>query len=791
MKLPLSWIKDYVDITEDIDTLCKKMVDVGLEIEEVVYLGEKVTNVKVCRIQEITQHPNAERLLCCKVDIGGEIIPIVTNDHNVKVGDKVPVALHNANLANGLHITKGKMRGEESWGMFCGGEELGINGDMYPNADADGVLILKSEAVIGQDIRKEVGIDDYVIDVSVPANRQDCNSVLGLSREIAVALGKTCRKPDVSFSENDVDTKDLVNVRVLATDICKGYYMQGLTDVKIEKSPLWLTCRLAKVGLRGINNIVDITNYVLFEIGQPMHAFDYKDILDKTIVVRRADDGEKIVPLDGKEYVLNNDDLVIADNNRAVGLAGIMGGVNSGIKDDTGCVLFESASFARMNVRRTSRKLGLRSDSSARFEKGIETYTNNLGLSRALHLAEELGCGKVTRGRIGYGETAENKTITCSLNKIESLLGISIPNESIIKILDSLEINAEIENGTITCVVPPYRDDIVRDCDIVEELIRVYGYDNISGTLLENSQITCGGKSEINMDVDKLKNILTGLRYDECIFYPFGGKDLFAKANVQITDNTKYIKLLNPIGEELSMMNRELAPNMLQCVSLNLSRNNGALRLFEVGKVYLADELPLNKLPYEQLRLSMCATETDFDSFRQDVLQVVRTFTSDNIKLERASSSILHPGISADIIINNEKIGYFGKIHPKVSGNFDIETGCMYAELCLDKLFEFKCREFKFEPFAKYPSVTRDFAFLCDEDVAAQDILDEFCSYNLVECAELFDVYRSEQLGKGKKSLAVSVVLRDKNKTLQEKDVEKLINKVLKNIMEKFGVKLR
>ena len=288
MKLPLSWLKDYVDITEDIETLCKKMVDIGLEIEEVVYLGENVTNVKVCKIVEINRHPNADKLLCCKVDIGNEIIPIVTNDHNVKVGDKVPVALHGANLHNGLHITKGKMRGEESFGMFCGSEELGINADMYPNADTDGVLILRSSAVVGEDVRKEVGIDDYILDVSVTANRQDCNSVLGLAREVAVALGKTCKEPDVSYTETSGLTADLVDVKVKATDICKGYYMQGLTDVKIGKSPLWITSRLAKVGLRSINNLVDITNYVLFEIGQPMHAFDYNDISDKCIIVRRA-----------------------------------------------------------------------------------------------------------------------------------------------------------------------------------------------------------------------------------------------------------------------------------------------------------------------------------------------------------------------------------------------------------------------------------------------------------------------------------------------------------------------
>lgn len=791
MKLPLSWLKDYVDVTEDIDTLCKKMVDIGLEIEEVVYLGEKVTNVKVCQIVEISQHPNAERLLCCKVDIGGEIIPIVTNDHHVKVGDKVPVALHGANLANGLHITKGKMRGEESWGMFCGAEELGINADMYPNADVEGVLVLQDSAQVGADIRAEVGIDDYVLDVSVTANRQDCNSVLGLAREVAVALGKTCREPDVSYCESDVATTDLVKVDVQATDICKGYYMQGVTDVKIEKSPLWLTSRLAKVGLHGINNLVDITNYVLYEIGQPMHAFDYADINEQNIVVRRAMDGEKIIPLDGKEYTLQNDDLVIADKTRAVGLAGIMGGANSGIKNETNCVLFESATFARANIRRTGRRLGLRSDSSARFEKGIETYTNNLGLSRALHLVEQLGCGKVTYGRISVGEVATSRQISFDKKRIVNLLGIKIPDAQILSILGSLNIETTIDGNTVNCVVPPYRDDIARDCDIIEELIRVYGYDNITGTLMEKSRITCGGKTSVDKQIDTLKSVLNGLRYNECIFYPFAGKTLFEKASTQPIDDNLYIKVKNPIGEELSMMNRSLAPNMLQCVALNLSRNNKQLRLFEVGNVYIADKLPLEQLPTEQKRISICATEVMFDDFRSDVLQAVRCITDGQIKLTRSQVDLLHPGISADVIIEGIDVGHFGKIHPQIAANFDIEVDCWYAELYLDKLLEFARGEIRYQTFAKFPSVSRDFAFLCDEDVAAQDVLDEFLSLPLVESAELFDVYRGEKLGKGKKSLAITVVFRDRNKTLQDTDIEKQSGRALRALKEKYNVVLR
>lgn len=791
MKLPLSWIKEYVDVTEDIQTLCKKMVDIGLEIEEVVYLGEKVANVVVCQIVDIAQHPNAERLLCCKVDIGGQIIPIVTNDHNVKVGKKVPVALHNANTANGLHITKGKMRGEESFGMFCGPEELGITADYYPNADVDGVLILQDDAVVGEDIRKVVGIDDYVLDVCVTSNRQDCNSVLGLAREVAVALGKTCNELDVSYTECNVKTADLVNVQVQDADLCPAYFMQGVVDVKIEKSPLWMTSRLAKVGLHGINNFVDITNYVLYEIGQPMHAFDHADISDNTIIVRRAKDGEKIIPLDGKEYDLTTEDVVIADNNRAVGLAGIMGGANSGIKDTTTTVLFESASFARGNIRRTSRRLGLRSDSSARFEKGVESSTNILGLNRALHLVEQLGAGKITKCPYCIGKMPQNKTIVFEQSRIEKLLGITIEEGRIVSILQSLNIQTTVENGTVTCIVPPYRDDISRDCDIIEELIRVYGYDNITGTLMEKSRITSGGKTEKHVFCDKVRTVLTGLRYNECIFYPFGGASLFEKASVNPIDESKYIRVKNPIGEELSLMARDLAPNMLQCVGLNVSRKNSNLKLFEIGKVYLADSLPLTQLPTEEQRVSICATDVTFENFRDDVLQVIYAFTNSGVTLARCENNCLHPGICAEVIIDGESCGVFGKIHPQVASNFDIQTDCYYAELCIDKLLAHKRGAIKFSPISKFPSVTRDFAFVCDEDVAVQNVLDEFLSLPLVESATLFDVYRGEQVGKGKKSIAISVVFTDTNKTLQDKEIEKQSGKALRQIQEKYGVVLR
>ena len=795
MKAPLSWIKEYVDITEDMDTLCKRMVSIGLEIEEVQYLGDKVKNVVVCQIKSIKQHPNADRLRCCEVDIGDNIIPIVTNATNVKEGDKVPVALHDSYIADGTHITKGKMRGEPSDGMFCGIEELGITADWYDVPDEHGVLVLNADAVIGQDIRKEVGLDDYVIDVAVTSNRQDCNSVYGLAREIAVALGKQVRPLELDVVSDHSDNIDkYVDVRVEAQDLCPDYHMQGVKDVVIQKSPVWMTRRLAKVGLRGINNFVDITNYVLMEVGQPMHAFDYQYIKDKHIVVRRARQGETIVALDGKEYSLNENNLVIADNNDAVGLAGIMGGLDSGIKDSTTAVMFEAARFAKDNIRHSSRQLGLRSDSSARFERGIDSYTTVCGLNRALNLVNRLQCGTVIGGQIAVS-TSDNapKVVSFDKKRIKQLLGITISDKRIKQILESLQFGVAIEGKTVTVTVPPYRVDIDRDCDIIEELIRVYGYDNIKGTMMQRSHITKGGKSKLDKSMDSCRNMLCGLRYDECIFYPFAGEALYNKLSIDGKfDLNGAIRLSNPLGEELSLMNISLVPNMMQCVALNHSRKNYNVRLYELGKVYIANSLPLSQLPLEKNRLCMAASEdTDFDTFKKDVLQVVYTFVK-SVKLVRSNAEYLHPGMSADILVGDRLLGSIGKLHPTCAKQFEMARDVYVADIDYDALMELNTDSFVFRNIPKFPSIQRDFALVMDEQVPVQDILDDFSTLcPLSESVKLFDIYRSEKLGADKKSLAISVVFRAKDRTLADSDIEKQVKRCLSTLEERYGAVLR
>lgn len=793
MKAPISWLKEYVDINVDIDTLCKAMVSIGLEIEEVINLADTVKGIVVGKVLTVEAHPDADRLNCLTIDIGNGVIPIVTNDKNVVVGNLVPVALDKAVLADGTVIKAGKMRGQPSLGMLCGLEELGINTAMYHTDNKDGVLILRDNAIVGQNIIDVVGLNDYIIDVAVTSNRQDCNSIYGLAREVAVALGGTVKPIDISYNTIDRQTTDYIAVDIQDSKLCPNYYMQGLVDVNIKPSPEWMTRRLYKCGHNAINNIVDITNYCLVEVGQPMHAFDYRYLPDKTIVVRRATNGEKLVALDNKEYTLNSNNLVIANKTTPIGLAGIMGGADSGIKEDTSIVMFESARFARENIRHSSRDLSLRSDSSARFEKGIDAYTTDLGLSRALHLVEKLGCANILGGRIdGTGYKPATTTITFDTSRIKQLLGIDIDDNKVIQILSSLQFDATIKDGIISCVVPPYRDDCTRDCDIIEEIIRVYGYDNIVGTMMNNSHITKGGKSEFGIFVDNIKQLLVHSKYSEAIFYPFAGKMLYDKLTINNDyDVSTNIRLLNPIGEELSLMNKTLVANMLQCFANNHSKKNTSLKMFECGKVYLTNSLPLASLPTENNRLCIAVSGADYDTIRNVVLSIIDMIRV-QCKFVRSQCSYLHPGISADIVVDKVTVGCFGKLHPKVASNFDLLTDTYVADIDMDRLYSAKCDSFQFEHLSKLQPVKRDIAVVVAEDIGVQDIADCVQNSNkLIAQAVVFDVFRSDMIGSGNKSVALSVTIAPKDNTLSDKEIDKIMTRAIDILKTEFGAVLR
>ena len=791
MKAPLSWLKEYVDIDIDIDTLCQKLVNIGLEVEEVTYLAEGIKNVVVGRIEKIEKHPDADRLKVCQVNIGSQMVQIITAAPNVNEGDVVPVALHNSDLPCGKHITKGKLRGLLSEGMMCGGEELGINNDVYPTAEIDGICILNSDEPLGAPIEKVLGLDDYLLDVSITANRPDSGSIYGLAREVAVALGKKCRPIDTTFVvDSDKKTSDIVEVEVLAKDLCPNYYMSVVDEVKIQPSPMWLTRRLHAVGLRGINNMVDITNYVLTELGQPMHAFDYDNITDKTIIVRRANDGETIVPLDGKTYTLNNNVLVIADKTRAVGLAGIMGGSNSGIKEKTSAIAFEAAKFARENIRHNSRSLGLRSDSSARFEKGVDACTTALGLDRALHLVQQLKCGRVLSGRISIDTPAPQKIVTFDFSEIERLLGIEIDKKIVISILQNLNIDTTITDKVVALCQKSVKNE--RTCDIIEEIIRVYGYDNITSTLLENSTITHGGKTVKSLSVDLLKTHLVGMGYRETVTYSFGGKLLFDKFTVdKEADLAKNIRVLNPLGDELSIMRTQLAPSLLDVTANNMTKNDEEINLFEVSKVYLAKSLPLTELPQEQLNLCMVEVNDDFYSLKDNLLSILDAYGVE-YRLERSKNSSLHSGISADIYVGERYLGYVGQLHPIVAKKFDFSRKVHVAEINFDLLYELKNQKIKCQQLPKFPAIDRDFALVMNDEVPVQSIIDTI-EQNCPLCVavNVFDIYKGEQIQTNQKSVALSVKFLDKQRTLKDSDIDPQIAKCLLELKSKFNAVLR
>ncbi|MEG2086332.1 MAG: phenylalanine--tRNA ligase subunit beta, partial [Clostridia bacterium] len=575
--------------------------------------------------------------------------------------------------------------------------------------------------------------------------------------------------------------------------LCPNYNMQVVTDVKVERSPLWLTRRLNAVGLRGNNNIIDITNYVLMEIGQPMHAFDQKDIRDNTIIVRRAEENEKITPFDKKEYTLNSDVLVIADKNRAVGIAGIMGGVNSGIKNDTTTVAFESAKFLKENIRRTSRLLNLRSDSSARYEKGVDAYTAKFALNRALHLIEELKCGKIVSGKIEIGEETHKRTIEFPLSRIEWLLGIVVPNDEIVKILTNLHINTTINNGNLICGIPEYREDLEQDCDIIEEIIRVYGYDNIIPTLLKKASITKGGETEKQKRTHRMKALFVGEGYQEISTYSFGGNSMYEKLNLDENSllNNR-IKLKNALGEEFSIMRTTLIGNMLNIIQSNLNKKNSDLKLFEYGRCYYPKQLPLLELPDEvnMLSIGLCGKKYDFYTIMEMIKLMLNEF---NIKytIVRSSVSYLHPGVSADIYVDDFKLGYVGKLHPSVKSNFNIDKEVYVAELNFDAISNHSKLYEKYIPFGRYPTSTRDLALIIDNNILSDDIKNCIANISdLIMNVELFDVYNNIGLI-GKKSYAYSITFGCSDRTLKDSEVDSCVAEILETLENKFDAKIR
>ena len=795
MLAPLSWLKDFVDIDVTPEELEKKLFGCGFEVEEVIRYGDKIDKVVTCKILEITQHPNAERLRICRVDAGKYgILQIITNAKNVNVGDIVPVAVDGATLATGDRITSGELRGEKSYGMFCGGEEIGIDDNFYDGASGDGVLVFKDDFPLGEEVRDLLGLKDYVFDISVLANRPDCQSVFGIAREIACALGKPLKLPALDFNAG-AEGDGEISVKVEDKELCPRYIAHLIKNVRIEKSPKWMSRRLALCGLNSINNIVDITNYVLLEMGQPMHAFDMKTLADKSIIVRRAKSGEKITTLDEKELTLSTENLVICDGEKPVALAGIMGGLNSEIENDTTGVLFECAKFKRDNIRKSSRTLGKSSDSSKRFEKGVDEYTTELSMKRALHLVCELGAGEVTSTHIDVsaGQAQLNKTVKTTFSAINGVLGIEVPKEKIIEILEKLEFKVEYNGDEITTVAPPYREDVESYPDLAEEIIRMYGYEHITPTLLKDAAITPGGYSAAQSDEMKLKRFLAAQGLSEAMTYSFYSKKDVAALNLpEGAKEGNNVVIENPISDNYEVMRETLVPSLLSAAARNLKRGNYDGRLFEIADTFApcGDGFPIEE---KKLCFVLFGDGEDFFTAK-GVAECVAEFFGLKFDLsKRAEKSYLHSGVSAKILLGDSEIGFVGQAAYETAEKFDIDKKVYVGEINYSAIESAEKPTFKFSPLPKYQIVKRDLALVAPKDVTCGEIEGAIISAGkgVIRSAELFDVYEGAQVGAGKKSMAFGLEFYDDEKQLSPDDVDGIVKRVLGSLQHRYGVVIR
>ena len=798
MLAPISWLKEYVDINVSPSVLAKKLVAIGFEVEDIIYQNKQVSNVVVGKIVKVEKHPNADRLRVTQIDIGDKVLQVVTNVA-VEGGEIVALSLDGAHLAGGLVIKSGELRGVKSEGMLCGLEELGLTVDSVEGQDPKGIIRFKEGTPLGMNALDALGYNDVILDVSITANRPDCNSIYKLAKEVAVALGTSAREPKINFETVGGNVENDVQVDVLNTELCPRYMAASVKNVKIFPSAQLIKSRLLAVGIRPINNIVDITNYVLTEIGQPMHAFDKRELGGEKIVVRNAKQGEIIVSLDGKENRLREDMLVICDAEKPVAIAGIMGGLNSGIKDDTSEIVFESAKFARASVRKTSRALNLRSDSSARFEKGIDFASQELGLKRALTLIYESGSGEIQNGvidkKVDYAKTRE---IEFTTRKVSDILGCKVPKSKLVEILNKLGIEVKDSGKSLVAVVGEDRDDIVGVNDLAEEFIRVYGYNHIKPTLFEYAALTQGGKPSKIKFVDKVKNVMTACGLDEAVTYSFVSPKFADNLRLAETDDLrKSIRLVNPLGEALSVMRTTLTHSMLETLAYNKTHFVKSARLFEVSKTYIPKTLPMEELPneVETLSIGMYGDGADFFKAKYAVEQLLLALGKD-AEYVRSNRPFLHPGRSAEIVVGGKSVGFVGELHPDVQETYGIDNDRVYiAEINLDALYdekEFETRK-KVEPFSKFPTIDRDLAVVVDDEYLAGDLVKvvKDAKIKYLTDAKVFDTYKSEQIGVGKKSVAMSFEFSCLERTLTDEDINAEMAKILSALKRKVGAKIR
>lgn len=792
MKYPVKWLKDYVDIDLSPVDLAEALNLSGSHVEEVIISGQEITNVVTGKIIKIERHPDAEKLVICQVDINKEEpIQIVTAATNMKEQDIVPVALHGSTLHGGLKIKKGKLRGVVSNGMFCSDEELGIAGD----EPVVGLKIMPADTPIGVDIKSVVPLESAVIDFEITSNRADCFSIIGMARETAATLRVPYKMPCLEYTEKDSkDINDTYKVEVKSS-LCRRYMAKGISNIKIEPSPKWMQERLLEAEVRPINNIVDITNFVMLELGQPLHAFDARNIESNTIVVEEGKDGEKFVTLDGEERTLDSTMLCIKDGDKTIGLAGVMGGLNSEVKDDTSMIILESANFNGLNIRNTSKKLGLRTEASGKYEKDLDPNLCELAVKRVCALVEELGAGTVMSGQIDiYNEVRKPHTLTVDFKWINRFLGGRISPIDMKSYLDGLDLFTEIQGDNLVVECPTFRSDLNIREDIAEEVARIHGYNNFESTIPKCDAKKIG-KSEKQKMEDKVRAALVASGINESISYSFGSTKVFDKLLIpQDSSLRKVVEIRNPLGEDFKVMRTTSIGTMMDSLVRNDSKNNDCAMLFEMGRVYIKNEDD-EKIPDERniLTIGMYGAG-DYLELKGVVENVLSHLGIAGESYVRESENpTFHPGKTANLKVRNKVAGTLGEIHPDVCENYGIDKRCFVAELNLDLLFECANLNRKYKALPKFPAVTRDLAILVDQTVLVQEIHDIIKKQGggILESAELFDVYMGSQIPQGKKSIAYALVYRNSERTLTDNDVNKVHDKIIRTLEHVLGAELR
>lgn len=799
MLLSRKWLNEFVPVDVDDRTFAEDMTLSGSKVEITEIEGEEISNVVVGRVVEIKRHENSDHMWICQVDVGEEApIQIVTGAQNVSQGDLVPVAKHNSTLPGGVKITKGKLRGEKSNGMLCSYKELGMTDNDWPYSVVDGIFLLNSDPDLkakdlkpGDDIRTAIGLDDHVVEFEITPNRPDCLSVIGLAREAAVTYGKNMAQHEPVVKGGGIgNLTELLDVETPATDLCPRYTARMVRNVKIGPSPKWMRDRLRASGVRPINNIVDITNYVMLEYGQPMHAFDYRYVNGGKIVVRRAEDGETLTTLDGNVRQLNSSMLVIADEHRAVGLAGIMGGENSEIVEDTVDVVFESANFNGTSIRRTALALGMRTEASAKFEKGLDILNTLPAVNRACELVEMLGAGEVLDGTIDIlNFVPQPKQLKLRADKINALLGTDIDAAEMCRILQ--ELGFGVDGDIIT--VPSWRGDVEHYSDLAEEVARFYGYNQIPTTAM-TGVTTRGGYSPEQMLERSLGTVCRSLGYDEIITYSFISPTYYDKIRLpEDSPLRKSMKIMNPLGEDTSIMRTTVMPSMLEILTRNYNYRNKEAHLYELGRTYFEREDGMADEP-KHLSLGVYGPEESFFTLKGAVETILDSIRAEDVTyVAEKSDPSYHPGRCAKVYVNGPEVGTLGQIHPLVAANYGVDAELYYADLKFDALFASRGADPKYQPLPKFPAVTRDIAVLVDKavTVGAMESSIQAAAKGLLKDVTLFDIYEGAKLPTGKKSVAFNLVLRADDRSLTAQEADDEVNLVLERLKKDFGAMLR